>query len=61
MGVNPIVVSIIRHLLANRTCTVRYSGHYSNSYNMPAGVPQGGVISPLLFNLYLFDIPERNK
>ena len=35
-----------------------YNGEQSGNKMIEVGVPQGGVISPLLFNVYTADIPN---
>lgn len=52
------VVKMIQSFLSKRTFTVRVGEFNSIAANMPAGTPQGSVISPILFNLYLHDIPR---
>jgi ribonuclease HI len=44
--------------LANRKFQVIYNGELSEIKQSQMGVPQGAAISPLLFNLFLADIPD---
>ena len=44
--------------LTSRTSRVRVNGVLSDSLPLLAGVPQGSVLSPLLFNLMLMDVPK---
>lgn len=51
----------IKSFLSNRGFQVKINGKISSRGSIKAGVPQGAIISPLLFNLYINDIPKRNK
>jgi hypothetical protein len=42
----------------DRKFKIFYNGDYSAIKAMRVGVPQGAAISPLLFNIFVADIPE---
>ena len=44
--------------ITSRSARVRVNGVLSDSLPLLAGVPQGAVLSPLLFNLMLMDVPQ---
>lgn len=44
--------------LSERIASVRVNGIISDPLRLQAGVPQGAVLSPMLFNLMLMDVPQ---
>jgi hypothetical protein len=52
------VIKIVQSYLLQRSSFVHIDNTSSKSYEIPAGVPQGSVISPHLFNIFLNDMPD---
>jgi ribonuclease HI len=48
----------LNNFLTNRSLSVKVENAISNSRTLHKGVPQGSVLSPLLFNIMMADIPQ---
>jgi hypothetical protein len=51
-------IKFISSFLSNRKLSVSVEGEMSTPRIMKAGVPQGSVLSPTLFNMYINDTPQ---
>ena len=57
-GLDPNIVRWLSTFLKGREQAVIYNGYQSTFKRVHRGVPQGGVLSPMLFNLYVADFPR---
>lgn len=56
-GISPPLIKLIRSYLRNRTFSVSHLRCISQTRRIQAGVPQGSLLSPLLYNIYTSDMP----
>lgn len=57
-GVHPGLVQLIASYLRGRYFCIKLDGERSSERPLEAGVPQGSLLSPLLYNIYTSDIPR---
>jgi len=57
-GLSGQALELMRSYLADRVQIVKYGGIYSQPALVSRGVPQGSVLGPLLFNVYVSDLPQ---
>ena len=60
-NVCPKIVRLLLYMYTNQQCYVQCGDARSDTFNIFNGVKQGGVISPLLFTLYIVQLFQRLK
>lgn len=53
----PFLIKIIKSYLTSRSFRVLVDNELSDPMEIPSGVPQGTVLGPILFNIYMSDFP----
>ena len=60
MNINDGLIHLIHNYLKNRQFKVNVKGTDSTKEYIKSGVPQGSILGPTLFNLYINDMPHDN-
>lgn len=58
LSFNGKIIKWIASYLENRFMKVKINGHLSKPYMMKTGVPAGSILGPILFLIYINDLPS---
>ena len=58
IGFSNVTIGWLKSYLSNRLCRANLENCYSDPSNITCGVPQGSILGPLLFLIYVNDMPQ---
>ena len=61
LGINTTVIAWIKSFLSGRSQNVVLDGEQSGACPVLSGVPQGSVLGPCIFLMYINDMPDSIK
>ena len=58
IGFSEKTIAWFKSYLSDRAIKVKINNHFSDLSNISCGVPQGSILGPLLFLIYVNDMPQ---
>ena len=55
------LIRLLYNYLHKRQASIRIGGHVGEQFELKSGVPQGGCLSPTLFNFYTHEMPVAER
>lgn len=59
LGIDPYLLKLLQNYFSERRFCIQINGSLSDFGVVNSGVPQGSVLAPILFNLFLNDFPHE--
>ena len=60
-GICPLTARFLLNMYTNQQIRIKWGKHITNSFSVSNGVKQGGVLSPILFSVYMDELLQRFK
>ena len=61
LGLRGKMLKMIDRIIMHTKCRVLNRNHVSDEYEPSEGIPQGGILSCLLFNIFFSDLPDHTS